>query len=402
MKDKKIVLMWPSFAHFHVARLNAAASICKSHNIKIIGLEVSGFNKIHPWNAIKAEQMFERVVLFPDSEYWTINRKLIFNKTDQLLKEIDPDIIACNGWSLPEAIAALVWCRKNNKPSIIMSDVNQEDFKRCWIKEQFKKHIVALHDSGFVAAELQAKYLVNLGMNRHDISLGWDAIDNDFFHKNAINNTKKRNLTFITTARFAKEKNLINALLAYRNYCDEQGCKAWKWLLVGDGPLRKEIEKRINILNLSALITMPGFIQYEDLPKYYRIATAFWLPSVKDSFPLAVNEAMASNLPIIISHRCGNSSVFVLEGINGWTFDPYSIESMTRSLSRVHMYSIEELENMGHESNNIIEEWGPIRFATGLFKAIQIAEKNIIKRKKGLSVIDSLMLNLSLSSGRTS
>jgi len=144
-------------------------------------------------------------------------------------------------------------------------------------------------------------------------------------------------------------------------------------------------------LGLDSYVKLPGVVRYAQLPWYYGTAECFWLPSTKDCFPLVVNEAMASGLPILISTRCGNSSILLEEGGNGWTFDPCSMEAMTDVLLRTDALSCQERAAMGLRSREIISHWGPEQFSDGLWNALQVAMRRAGDRKRRLSLADRLI-----------
>jgi glycosyltransferase involved in cell wall biosynthesis len=107
-----------------------------------------------------------------------------------------------------------------------------------------------------------------------------------------------------------------------------------------------------------------------------------------EQWGLVVNEAMASGLPVLVSKRCGCAADLVQEGGNGWTFDPRNEEEMATLMLKVASDEKERLK-MGRKSRQIITEWGPARFASGLSLAIDAA-LSAPKNRAGL--LDRLIL----------
>jgi glycosyltransferase involved in cell wall biosynthesis len=159
-------------------------------------------------------------------------------------------------------------------------------------------------------------------------------------------------------------------------------------IILGDGELRSEFEKLRSVLGLEDCIQMPGFKQYEELPEYYARAGAFIHASTTEQWGLVVNEAMASGLTVLVSNRCGCAVDLVKEGENGWTFDPRNEEEMANLMLKISGDE-EQRREMGRKSREIIENWGPARFASGLSSAIEAA-LSAPKKKTGL--IDRLIL----------
>jgi glycosyltransferase involved in cell wall biosynthesis len=118
---------------------------------------------------------------------------------------------------------------------------------------------------------------------------------------------------------------------------------------------------------------LAGFRQYEELPAWYGLASAFVHASTTEQWGLVVNEAMASGLPVIVSERCGCAPDLVEHGVNGFTFDPYDVPALADLMQRVAAMTDERRAAMGAAGQRIIADWGPERFADGLMKAVQVA-----------------------------
>jgi len=70
-----------------------------------------------------------------------------------------------------------------------------------------------------------------------------------------------------------------------------------KFIIVGDGPLRKKLEQEICDLNLSGRILFTGI--REDMPAIYAACDILVNSSHSEGLPMTILEAMASRLPVI-------------------------------------------------------------------------------------------------------
>lgn len=98
--------------------------------------------------------------------------------------------------------------------------------------------------------------------------------------------------------RFCPEKNqkfLIGLLKAIP--AEMEG----RLLLLGDGFLRDEIEKRVSELGLRERVVFAG-LQTETW-KYYSAMDAFCMPSIHEGLPVSAVEAQASGLPLLLSEN---------------------------------------------------------------------------------------------------
>ena len=116
---------------------------------------------------------------------------------------------------------------------------------------------------------------------------------------------------------------------------------------------------------------LPGFKPYDELPVYYALANAFVHASTTEQWGLVVNEAIASELPVIVSERCGCVPELV-QG-NGFTFDPTNEHELTARLLEMASLSDDERKHLGDNSYRIAAHFAPERFGEGLERASSVA-----------------------------
>ncbi|MGE6630127.1 glycosyltransferase family 1 protein [Bacillus sp. NPDC077027] len=97
--------------------------------------------------------------------------------------------------------------------------------------------------------------------------------------------------------RFHEQKN-HPFLLAIARQLKKQGV-SFQLVLVGDGPLRSEMEKVVLREGLQEETIFTGVV--EEVPLYMRAFDVFVMPSLFEGLPLVLVEAQASALPCIIS-----------------------------------------------------------------------------------------------------
>ena len=88
-------------------------------------------------------------------------------------------------------------------------------------------------------------------------------------------------------------------------------------LVVGDGPLRGETERAA----AGQPVTFAGFRNQSAMPEAYAVADVLVLPSDRrETWGLAVNEAMASGVPAIVSDAVGCAPDLIVPGVTGLTY----------------------------------------------------------------------------------
>jgi glycosyltransferase involved in cell wall biosynthesis len=81
--------------------------------------------------------------------------------------------------------------------------------------------------------------------------------------------------------------------------------------LIGDGPLRSAIERRVRALGLGDRVWMPG--SRNDVPELMRGIDLFVLPSLAEGISNTVLEAMACGLPVVATAVGGNTELVEAE-----------------------------------------------------------------------------------------
>ena len=226
---------------------------------------------------------------------------------------------------------------------------------------------------------------------RKQLFYGIDVVDLDFWSQ-SIARVQNSQPYFISIGRQIPVKNNIFLLEAYKDYLAQAGYKnAYNLVLVGDGPNRSEIEAYVRNNNLEKFVTIYPFIQQRDLIAIYRNAIALILASIKETWGLVINEAMACGLPVIVSSRCGATKTLVQNGVNGFVFDPYCRESLVNALALFSRLTKEEQGEMGKQSSRLIQKWGLDRFVLGCFDAICYVDK--VQSRK-ISILERIILSL--------
>ena len=86
--------------------------------------------------------------------------------------------------------------------------------------------------------------------------------------------------------------------------------------VVGDGPLRPRLERRIDRIGLRPLVTVTGRLDPGDVVRVLAGADVYVAPAVRESFGLAVLEARSVGLPIV-GHAASGVTEFVRDGAEG-------------------------------------------------------------------------------------
>src|SRR5262249_13819924 len=373
-----------NFGPYHLARLRALAARLGERGDALVAYEVAGSERTYPWARSRRDEPFAWITLFPDRSLETIEPAACRRAMRAVLGRDRPDAVGVVGYARPESVAAARWARRHDRPAILMSESQAVDRPRVWWKEWIKRQRIRLFDAALVGGPRHHDYLVQLGMPIDRIALGYNAVDNAYFAAGGrrwrADPRGRSGLPaapfFLTVCRFVPEKNLVRLIQAFARYRQQSdGPRAWDLVLCGDGPGTAEVEAAVVQSGVARAIHRPGFLQVDTLPRWYAHAGAFVLPSLSEPWGLVVNEAAASRLPLLVSHRAGCAATLVPEpeGTTGARFDPLDVEGLAARLTWMATAPGDLRAVMGRRAAETVALWGPDRFARGVLEALDLA-----------------------------
>lgn len=344
---------------YHRARLNTFA---KRADLSV--LEIDPSDDTYPWRNSSEGAHFRHTSIDASS----------LTRVSEWLDHVDPEVTVISGWYLRAALEAWSWSLKARRPIVLVSDSRHSDFRRSRLREWMKGKIVQTASAALVAGTPQRDYIATLGLSNETIFTGYDVVDNNYFGVAAEGARRVEEITraqlnlpqnyFLSAIRLISRKNGEGLIRAYAAYVNQR-TDPWHLVILGEGVQAQPLVSLARTLGVERLVSFRGFVQYERLPAYYAMARVFILPSFSDQWGLVVNEAMACSLPVLVSRSCGCASDLVVDGRNGFLFDPSDIPQLAESMVRLSLDATLQI-SMGRESKHLIGRWTLESFAEGL------------------------------------
>ena len=284
------------------------------------------------------------------------------------------------GYATLPALAAAVWARVHQRPSILMTESTQHDHVRTVWKEGVKSALIRfLFNFAVAGGKAHIRYLEQLAFPLDHIARFYDVVDNqtlssrtaELRNSNARSISLPRSPYFLYVGRLAPEKNVEGLLSAWLLYRAQGG--RWPLVLVGDGPSARQLKEQARTSGFTSGVHFAGLRNSEELPLYYAFAGCFVLSSTREPWGLVVNEAMASSLPVLVSSRCGAAEDLVEEGRNGFTFDPTSEQQLARYMCCISTLSSDSRQDMGDQSLQMISAYSPHNFGREIASLLKMA-----------------------------
>jgi glycosyltransferase-like protein len=163
---------------------------------------------------------------------------------------------------------------------------------------------------------------------------------------------------FLTVGGIEPRKNSLGLLRAFamvlKTFPQAQLVIAGGATLFDYQPYREQFFATAQSLGIQIgpSLVLPGVIPAEDLPVLYRCADAFCFPSAKEGWGLVVLEAIASGLPVILSHQPPFTE-FLASNQALWV-DPETPESIAAAMVRAIQTDTTSLVN---SSRLILEQY---------------------------------------------
>ncbi|PSB04085.1 glycosyltransferase family 4 protein [Merismopedia glauca] len=367
----KIAALTPVSGPYVVARYAAFAA--KFPDISLFLVELGQTSATYPWKHPDFIPPYQRIILSEQPlEHQSIPS--LFQSITQTLDQIEPELIILCGYAEPAMFSAMLWSLWHQKPAVLLSATKEDDARRFWLSETIKGGILKLYKAALVGGKPQKRYLVKLGMNPKSVFTGYNVVGNENFGAEQLKFLPQpyKNPYFLTINRFVPKKNLLRLVTSYAAYRQIAGDRAWDLVLCGDGELRSPIEQQIIALNLQDYVHLPGFLQQNELLPYLAHASCFVHASIQEQWGLVVNEAMAAGLPALVSNRCGCFEDLVIEGVNGFGFDPDNSSEITNLMLKISSEEV-NLKQMGEAALEHIQKFSPDYFAQNLMQAVNYA-----------------------------
>jgi colanic acid/amylovoran biosynthesis glycosyltransferase len=185
-------------------------------------------------------------------------------------------------------------------------------------------------------SELWAHKLISLGCPKEKVHISRMGINVDLFKFNESQYSNDSPLHIVSVARFVEKKGLEYAIQAC-DYLKRENI-AYKYSIIGDGPLTPILKQRITELGLEEYVRILGFQPQEKIRELLAKADVFLLPSVvatdgdMEGIPVALMEAMAIGLPVISTYHSGIPEL-IENNISGWLVKERDAEAIAKVLS---------------------------------------------------------------------
>lgn len=205
-------------------------------------------------------------------------------------------------------------------------------FERNWLlEEKIKRSIFAITISNF-----NKDYLISLGGEPEKIHVVYCGVDADIFGRPL---TVDANIIprIGSLGRIVEKKGFDVLIGACKKMKEEN--TPFHLEIAGDGPLKKECQKKVEIYGLQSHVSFIGELPHSAVPKWLQGLDAFVLACRKDrnndmdGIPVVLMEAMMSYVPVV-STRISGIPELVEDEKTGFLAEPEDPSSLANAITK--------------------------------------------------------------------
>ena len=295
-----------------------------------------------------------------NQKYDITDFRLSFNKLSFFLKKEKYDALIILGWNNLHYLKAFWYAKKYNIKTILRVETNLKSnifFLKRYIKQLILIFFFSYFDYFLSIGKLNKNFYLHHGVNKKKIFDAPYFVDNNFFKnkknhilKKKLNLSEKKIILFV--GKLIDRKKPLD-FLKLASLCAKK--KNVHFIMIGDGNLKKKCVQFINKKKLKN-ITIVGFLNQKKLAEYYSIGDLFIMTSDYETWGLTINEAMASNLPVISSDKCGAHIDLIKNYKTGFVYPSGDVLSLYKKLNFI-LDDRQLLVEMKKNIKNIISKY---------------------------------------------
>ena len=165
---------------------------------------------------------------------------------------------------------------------------------------------------------------------------------------------KADDLLLVSVGRLEANKGFHVLIRALRELASDGSLPAtWRWVLVGDGPMREELLRQTATAGLTQHAIFCGQVDGPELHAWYEAATLFVHPTLYEGSSIVTLEAMAHRRAVIAT-RAGGLPDKVRPNVNGWLVEPGDAGGLAAAIRKAATAPT-MLTRMGEESRSIVD-----------------------------------------------
>lgn len=281
--------------------------------------------------------------------------------TPQTLRDfvvaLQPDLVYTSGWQDKGYRPALQKLKELGVPIVMGLDSQwsgsiRQKLGAKVIRHFFKKRYFSY---AWVPGPMQYECAARLGFTQNEIISHLLTANTHIFDSAAVALEQEKAAVyprqFLYVGRLTESKGVDTLIAAFKKY-RQYYAGTWGLTCFGNGPLEAE-------LKLQKDIAVEPFADHATLASQARRMGAFVLPSRYEPWGVVAHEFSSAGLPLLLSNKVGARQQFLIEGLNGYSFEAGSVDDLAERLHQLSMHTDAQLLAMGRKSRQLAGALSP-------------------------------------------
>ncbi|WP_455449620.1 glycosyltransferase family 4 protein [Natrinema thermotolerans] len=336
----------------HVKELSVALADQFGHTIDIYTRALEKDGQTHTDTETFANGNVRVHRLKPSTEYWnSIGRisSLVTSVPHILTEEFDivhghtflPAVPTRTAGALTDAATVFTV-----HGTALNSGVGRDESAFAHVKRRLERLFVLNFDYDHVIS-VNTEHLDLLGDHHTDLSCVPNGVNLERFD---VNVDRRDEILFL--GRLAPKKRVTDLIDAFARLGDDYS--ETDLVIVGTGPKSEELKARAKQMGVQDRVRFEGRVSDEAIPRYYRRARLFVLPSVWEGHPLTLLEAWAAEVPVVTSDVEGIGE-FVDHEETGYLVPPETPAQLADAI-RYALSNPDESESWAENAYELVSE----------------------------------------------
>ena len=260
-------------------------------------------------------------------ESFDANEKLGRTELMAAIESFSPDALLVYGWNFDGHLAAMRHFH-GSVPIWFRGDSTLLDPLPLWkrtLRKVSLNWVYQFVDRAFYVGQANKRYFLWCGLEEDQLTYAPHAVDNEFFmaddeqrNKQALDirnelGIDSKAMVFLFAGKLEPKKQPIELAEAFESIQEQAHL-----IYVGSGVLEAQLKQRFES---NPRIHFVGFQNQSKMPVWYRVGNVLCLPSLSETWGLAVNEALACGCRVIVSNRVGCAEDFTRRSSDCFCFE---------------------------------------------------------------------------------
>jgi glycosyltransferase involved in cell wall biosynthesis len=270
---------------------------------------------------------------------------------------LQPDLVYTSGWQDKGYRLALQKLKRLGTPVVMGLDSQWTGSLRQQVGARVLKHFFKKRyfSYAWVPGPLQYECAARLGFAQIEIISHLLTANTQIFGSAASALVQEKTTSypkqFLYVGRLTESKGIDTLIAAFNRY-KELYAGTWGLTCIGNGPFEAQLKEQAGIV-------VEPFADQANLALHARRAGAFVLPSRYEPWGVVVHEFASTGLPLLLSNKVGARQQFLIDGLNGYSFEAGSVEQLAKKLDQLARGSDTELLAMGRASCQLASALSP-------------------------------------------